>query len=238
MHPTRGLVPPTLAIPLAEQSGDIAEIGRWVLGQAWSDRSRWKYEGGDDITVSVNVSAHQLMAAGFADTVAAVLLRGEADPRLLTLEVTEGAFIRDAERAAIVLRTLREIGVTLALDDFGTGYSSLSQILNYPVDTIKVDRTFVSDLAPDTTSETLVTAVIDLAHQLGMTVVSEGVETIEQHNQLTQLGTDACQGFYFARPMPAHSIDTLLEKATAYDGIRLPLGRDARLPGLRGAAPG
>ena len=228
MHPARGLVPPTLAIPLAEQSGDIAEIGRWVLAQAWSDRSRWTYGHDDDIAVSVNVSAHQLMAPGFADTVASVLLRGEADPRLLTLEVTEDAFVRDAERAGIVLKTLREIGVTLALDDFGTGYSSLSKILNYPVDTIKVDRTFVSNLAPNTTSETLVTAVIDLAHQRGMTVVSEGVETVEQHNQLTQLGTDACQGFYFARPMPAHSINTLFETAHAEYGIRLPLARDAR----------
>jgi EAL domain-containing protein (putative c-di-GMP-specific phosphodiesterase class I) len=132
-------------------------------------------------------------------------------------------FIQDAERAVIVLKTLKDIGVTLALDDFGTGYSSLTQILSYPVDTIKVDRTYIADLAPDTTSETLVTAVVDLAHGLGMTVVSEGVETLDQYNELARLGADECQGFYFARPMPAHSINTLLNSGSAHDGTRLPI---------------
>jgi diguanylate cyclase (GGDEF)-like protein len=223
MHPSRGLVPPSLVIPLAEQSGQIAEIGQWVLGRAWSDRCGWESKRGDDVAVSVNVSAHQLMAAGFADMVATVLLSGVSDPGLLTLEVTESIFIRDPERAIVVLTTLKEIGVTLALDDFGTGYSSLSQMLSYPVDTIKVDRTFVADLAPATASETLVTAVIDLAHGLGMTVVSEGVETLDQYEALTRLGTDACQGFYFARPMRADSINTLLEGGTAGQGTRLPV---------------
>jgi diguanylate cyclase (GGDEF)-like protein len=223
MHPSRGLIPPMLVIPLAEQSGQIVEIGRWVLSQAWADRRTWEGGREDGIAVSVNVSAHQFMAAGFVDMVAAVLLSGVADPRLLTLEVTEGVFIQDAERAVIVLKTLKDIGVTLALDDFGTGYSSLTQILSYPVDTIKVDRTYIADLAPDTTSETLVTAVVDLAHGLGMTVVSEGVETLDQYNELARLGADECQGFYFARPMPAHSINTLLNSGSAHDGTRLPI---------------
>jgi diguanylate cyclase (GGDEF)-like protein len=222
IHPTRGLVPPSRVIPLAEQSGHIIEIGRWVLGQAWSDLRTWEGARDKRVAVSVNISAHQFMAAGFADMVAAVLLSGETDPRLLTLEVTESVFIRDAERAIVVLKTLKSLGVTLALDDFGTGYSSLSQILSYPVDTVKVDRTFVANLAPDTTSETLVTAVVDLAHKLGMTVVSEGVETVDQYNQLSRLGTDACQGFYFARPMPADHINTLLQ-GTGGRGTRLPI---------------
>jgi diguanylate cyclase (GGDEF)-like protein len=221
-HPTRGLVPPTLVIPIAEESGAILEIGQWVLKQAWEDRHRWDNERTRDVGVSVNVSAHQFMAAGFADMVAGVLLNGSSDPHLLTLEVTESVFIRDTERAIVVLNALKGIGVTLALDDFGTGYCSLSQILDYPVDTVKIDRKFVADLAANTTSETIVTAVIHLAHGLGMTVVSEGVETIDQHNELTALGTDACQGFYFARPMSTADIATLLENGFALGGARLP----------------
>jgi EAL domain-containing protein (putative c-di-GMP-specific phosphodiesterase class I) len=222
-HPTRGLVPPTLVIPIAEESGAILDIGQWVLTQAWADRHRWESKRNHDVGVSVNVSAHQFMAAGFADMVASVLLNGSSDPRLLTLEVTESVFVRDTERAIVVLNTLKGLGVTLALDDFGTGYCSLSQILDYPVDTIKIDRKFVSDLAANTTSETIVTAVIDLAHRLGMTVVSEGVETIDQHNELAALGTDACQGFYFARPMTTANISTLLKSGPARGGTRLPL---------------
>lgn len=222
-HPTRGLVPPTLVIPIAEESGAILDIGQWVLTQAWADRHRWKSKRTHDVGVSVNVSAHQFMAAGFADMVASVLLNGSSDPHLLTLEVTESVFIRDTERAIVVLNTLKGLGVTLALDDFGTGYCSLSQILDYPVDTIKIDRKFVADLAANTTSETIVTAVIDLAHRLGMTVVSEGVETIDQHNELAALGTDACQGFYFARPMASANISTLLNSGPARGGMRLPV---------------
>jgi diguanylate cyclase (GGDEF)-like protein len=222
-HPGRGLVAPMLVIPLAEQSGQIVEIGRWVLARAWADRLNWAEHHDGTVGVSVNVSAHQFMAPGFSDMVAAILLSGVTDPRLLTLEVTEGVFVRDADRAIVVLKTLKDMGVTLALDDFGTGYSSLSQLLNYPVDTIKVDRTFVADLAPDTATETLVAAVIDLAHGLNMTVVSEGVETIDQHNDLTRLGTDACQGFYFARPMPADAIQALLQSGSGGDGTRLPI---------------
>jgi diguanylate cyclase (GGDEF)-like protein len=222
-HPTRGLVPPTLVIPIAEESGAILDIGEWVLKQAWEDRHRWESRRTHDVGVSVNVSAHQFMAAGFADMVASVLLNGSSDPRLLTLEVTESVFIRDTGRAIVVLNALKGIGVTLALDDFGTGYCSLSQILDFSVDTIKIDRKFVADLAAHTTSKTIVTAVIDLAHSLGMTVVSEGVETIDQHNELTALGTDACQGFYFARPMPTADIATLLKSGPVRGGTRLPV---------------
>jgi diguanylate cyclase (GGDEF)-like protein len=222
-HPSRGLVSPALLIPLAEQSGQIVEIGQWVLKQAWTDRHQWGSEGVQDLAVSVNVSADQLMAAGFADMVATVLLAASTDPRLLTLEVTESVFVRDSERAAIVLKALKDIGVVLALDDFGTGYSSLNHLLKYPVDTIKVDRAFVTNLGRDAASNTIVTAVIKLAHGLGMTVVSEGVETIEQHHELTQLGCDSCQGFYFARPMPAASLEALIQDCVGNGNkLRLP----------------
>ena len=209
-------------IPVAEQCGEIGEIGRWTLGQAWSDQHSWRGERSGDLAVSVNISAHQLLAAGFADMVATVLLSGSSDPRLLTLEVTESVLVQDRERAAVVLGALKGIGVTLALDDFGTGSASLRQIMDYPIDTIKVDRAFVANLGPDPASEMIVTSVVQLAHGLGKTVVSEGVETAEQHQALTRLGTDACQGFYFARPMPASAIDALIRHGRAHSDTRLP----------------
>jgi diguanylate cyclase (GGDEF)-like protein len=222
--PSRGLVQPTVLIPLAEQSGQIIDIGRWVLEQAWSDRHGWPPDQAENLAVSVNVSAHQLMSAGFADTVAAVLDSAAAAPGLLTLEVTESIFVRDGERALFVLNDLKDIGVKIALDDFGTGYSSLGYLRRFPVDSVKVDREFVANLGHDPASHTIVTAVIQLAHGLGMTVVSEGVETAEQHRELTALGCDSCQGYYFARPMPASSLDRL---------IRRPAGeRKFGLPGL------
>jgi diguanylate cyclase (GGDEF)-like protein len=209
-HPTRGVVPPAVLIPLAEQSGLIIEIGRWVLEQAWSDRHRWQPHQADDLGMSVNVSAHLLMAAGFADTVEAVLASTSTDPRLLTLEVTESVFLRDGKRALFVLNDLKDIGVKLALDDFGTGYSSFGYLMRFPVNIVKVDRTFVAELGRDSASHTIVAAFIQLAHDLGMTVVSEGVESTEQHLELVRLGCDSCQGFYFARPMPAAGLNALI----------------------------
>lgn len=130
-HPSRGWVPPTVLIPLAEQSGLSTEIGRWVLERAWSDRQAWHSHHGDDVVVSVNVSAHQLTSAGFTEIVAAVLDGAVADPSLLTLEMTESVFFRDDERALVVLNDLRDMGVKLALDDFGTRYSSLNWLTRF-----------------------------------------------------------------------------------------------------------
>ena len=145
-HPARGPVAPTVFIPFAEQSGQIIELGRWVLEQACADRHHWQEHSPTQIAMSVNVSAHQFMSAGFAQTVQKVLASTETDPALLTLEVTERVFVRDEERALVVLKELKEIGVKLALDDFGTGYSSLGYLNTLPIDTIKVDQTFIAKL--------------------------------------------------------------------------------------------
>ncbi len=227
-HPGRGAIPPAVLVPLAERSGEIIDIGKWVLEQAWSDRRRWQRDNADDLSVAVNVSAHQLMSAGFADTVAAVLDSASTRPGLLTLEVTESVFVRDGERALFVLNDLKDIGVKLALDDFGTGYSSLGYLRRFPVDTVKVDREFVAHLGEDPASHTIVTAVIALAHGLGMTVVSEGVETAAQHQELTALGCDSCQGFYFAAPMTASSLDTLIQRQTEGGQWRPEAARSSR----------
>jgi diguanylate cyclase (GGDEF)-like protein len=224
-HPSRGAVAPAVFIPFAEQSGQIVEVGRWVLEQACCDRHHWPQHSAAEIAMSVNVSAHQFMSAGFAATVAAVLARTATDPALVTLEVTESVFVRDEERALVVLDELKTIGVTLALDDFGTGYSSLGYLNTLPIDTIKVDQTFIAKLSPSPASQAIVTAIIQLAHSIGMTVICEGVETAEQHQEVTQLGSDGCQGFYFARPMLASSVAALVHSRP--DGIVLCLPASA-----------
>jgi EAL domain-containing protein (putative c-di-GMP-specific phosphodiesterase class I) len=224
-HPSRGLVSPTTLVPLAEQSGLIVEIGLWVLEQACPDRSRWQCPGQTDyLAMSVNVSAHQLMSPDFVATVAAVLADSHTDPKLVTLEVTESIFVQDSERALVVLSDLKHLGVRLALDDFGTGYSSLSYLNRFPIDIIKIDQSFVADLEHHPSSHAIICAVIELAHILGMQVVAEGVETAEQHRRLEGLGCDYCQGFYFARPMSADDLDTLMEHC--------PAGQDLHLPAL------
>ena len=208
-HPTEGLIPPTKLIPLAEQTGAIAPIGRWILEQALADRSRWLAGSREvDPVMAVNVSAHQLTAPGFVGMVATALAATPA--RQLTLEITESVFIRNAEQALESLNQLRDIGVLIALDDFGTGYSSLSYLSRFPMDIIKIDRSFVAGLASNPVDTAIVRAVVQLAHDLKMTVVAEGIETGRQHQLVTDLGCDFCQGFYFARPMPARQVDTLL----------------------------
>lgn len=210
-HPTRGLVPPSLFIPHAERSGLIIPIGRWVLRQACIDRAQLQRARPDrELSVSVNVSVLQLMSAEFVAGVAEVLAETHTDPRLVMLEVTESVFIQDSERALVVLTELKELGVILALDDFGTGFSSLSLLKRFPVDIVKIDKSFVADLQQSQESDAIVRAIVDLAHGLGMTVVAEGVETAAQHSKLTSFGCDYCQGYYFARPMPADEFDRML----------------------------
>jgi diguanylate cyclase (GGDEF)-like protein len=212
-HPSRGLVMPTVLVPVAERSGLITEIGRWVLERACPDQHRWRGRFQTDaLTISVNVSAHQLMSPDYAASVAAVLSSSGTDPASVTLEVTESVFVQDSERALVVLNELKRLGVTLALDDFGTGYSSLNYLRHFPIDIVKIDQGFIADLHKDPANHAIVVAVVSLAHMLGMTVVAEGVETIEQHLELASLGCDWCQGYYFARPMAAEGVDAILQR--------------------------
>ena len=223
-HPSHGAVVPTTFIPMAEQSGLITEIGRWVLDRACRDGLRWrKPDETDHLTISVNVSAHQLMAPDFIATVETVLAGADTDPELVTLEMTETVFVHDTERALIVLTDLKDLGVTLALDDFGTGYSSLTYLKRFPVDIVKIDRSFVADLEQDEASHSIVSAIVELAHLLGMTVVAEGVETAQQHLLLDDLGCDCCQGYYFARPMPAGDLQVLMQDPDAGEPLHLPV---------------
>jgi diguanylate cyclase (GGDEF)-like protein len=213
-HPIRGIVSPDILVPLAEQSGLIVEIGRWVLMQACLDLHHWqrhdRYRG---LEICVNISSPQLMAPDFAATVASVLTETDTDPNMLTLEITESVFIQDSDRALIVLNDLRCLGLKLALDDFGTGYSSLSYLKQFPVNIVKIDRAFIADLGQEPTSRLIVSAIVRLAHSLHMTVVAEGIESESQFDEVVALECDSYQGYFFSRPKSVDALDTLMAMA-------------------------
>ena len=206
-HPSQGLVPPCRFIPVAEESGLIIPIGAWVLEEACHQLRDWQREGrtGPRGMVEVNISARQIDDPHIVRTVEGILSRTGLPPRHLTLEITETALMADAASALLVLRALKDIGVLLAIDDFGTGYSSLSYLQRFPLDILKVDSNFVEDLGAGAggEGEEIVSAVINLAHALGLKVVAEGVETEQQLDALRSLGCDFAQGFLFSRPLPA-----------------------------------
>ncbi len=204
-HPTRGLVAPGEFIPVAEATGLIVPIGDWVLRTACDQAAAWRRETPEHapLVVSVNLSARQLAEPGLVGTVASAIADSGIDPTMLELEITESTLMRDPTLATTILHALRALGVRLSIDDFGIGHSSLGYLKTLPVDSIKVDRSFTANVAVDHHDQAIVGAVVGLGHALGLTVVGEGVETVEQLDCLVELGCDVGQGFYFARPQPA-----------------------------------
>lgn len=204
-HPERGLVAPYRFIPVAEQSGMIIPIGAWVLAEACQQIRSWQRheQTGPRNALEVNLSARQIDDPRLVGTVEGILARTGLPPELLTLEITESSLMVDAVVAVKVLRALKDLGVMLAIDDFGTGYSSLSYLQRFPIDVLKIDRSFVSALGRATQSETIVAAIINLAHGLGLQVVAEGVETEQQLEVLRSMECDLAQGFLFSKPMAA-----------------------------------
>src|SRR4051812_21515667 len=202
-HPERGLVPPGDFVPLAEDTGLIVPIGAWVLREAARQAVAWSVAAGRPIGMAVNLSPRQLADDDVVATVADVLTETGLPPAQLTLEVTESVLVQDVDRVVDRLRKLRTLGVRIAIDDFGTGYSSLSYLRRLPADTIKIDRSFVIDLAQDGASRTLVSSIIELARSLQLDVVAEGVEDAAQRSVLESLQCSHAQGFLFARPQPA-----------------------------------
>ena len=201
MHPHRGIVAPDHFIPLAEETGLIDEIGSWVLREACAESMRWAAtSGGEPPFVSVNVSARQLSGSTLLTVVAETLADTGLPPGRLWLEITESALFHDADSTGLALHALRSSGVKLAVDDFGTGYTSLGNLKRFPVDVIKIDRSFVSELGRSTQDAAIVTAIVTLAHDLGLVVTAEGVETEDQKRILCELGCDYLQGFHLGRP--------------------------------------
>jgi diguanylate cyclase (GGDEF)-like protein len=212
-HPEQGLLAPCRFIPVAEESGLIIPIGAWVLEEACHQLSDWRDRSTGESRASsmeVNLSARQIDDPHIVDTVEAILARTGLPAEHLTLEITESALMKDAASALRVLKTLKELGVLLAIDDFGTGYSSLSYLQRFPLDILKVDRSFVEQLGVSVESEEIVSAVIRLAHALGLEVVAEGVETAEQLAALQSFDCDLAQGYLFSRPLPATEISASL----------------------------
>lgn len=214
-HPERGLIPPIDFIPLAEESGLILPIGDWGLGEVCRQIQEWCLinPGHQSLRVCVNLSARQFSRAGLADHVEALLRRSGLSSRQLGLEMTESSLIPDMHTALEVLGSLRRLGVTLLMDDFGTGYSSLSYLHSFPIDVLKIDRSFVGRMTEGEQAMQIVRTIVELARVLGMDVVAEGIETVEQYRLLRKLGCRYGQGYLFAKPMPAAETTELLRHA-------------------------
>jgi diguanylate cyclase (GGDEF)-like protein len=215
-HPTRGLIPPLSFIPIAEETGLIVPIGKWVIETACRQARRWADElPGTPLVMSVNLSPRQFAQPTLVDDVRATLEATGLPAGCLELEITESVLLDEGEASAVALRALRDLGVKLVLDDFGTGYSSLSYLRRLPLDTIKIDRSFVDGIDDDDSNLPIVQAIIALAHGLGIEVVAEGIETIGQLDRLRGLLCDRGQGYYFARPQPPALLGELLAGGVA-----------------------
>ena len=208
-RPGHGLVSPAEFIPVAEETGLITGIGDWALAEACRQVVAWGSLGAT-LAVAVNVSAHQFFGAGFLERITALLAMHDLPPSMIEIELTESAVMSDPERTAQQLLRLRQMGMTVAVDDFGTGYSSLSYLKRFPVDTLKIDKSFIDGLGKDSESTAIVTAVVSLAKSLGMKVTAEGIETYDQMEHLQQLNCDHGQGYYFSRGLDAEAMEALM----------------------------
>lgn len=209
-HPKLGLIAPDDFIPLAEESGIIGEIGEWVLQEACRQCAKWHNDGQEDLRLSVNVSGQQLKHGNLIEVIDRVIADTGIDPGKLELELTESTIMQNVEQTIEQLTELKQRGVVLSLDDFGTGYSSLSYLSRFPLDTLKVDRSFIHNLGVGKLDATLITTIVAMAKILGLKVVAVGVETESQKGFMTELDCDAGQGFLFAKPMPAEELEKLL----------------------------
>ncbi|WP_149193303.1 putative bifunctional diguanylate cyclase/phosphodiesterase [Luteimonas suaedae] len=205
-HPRHGVLGPDKFIPLAEKTGMIGELGAWVLDEACRQMREWRHNGTFEGSVAVNVSAIELALPGFVRTVCTALDRHGVDPEQLVLEITESSAMRNPELTLLTLRRLTALGVCVALDDFGMGHSSLSHLKRFPIGELKVDRSFVCDIERNAEDAAIVAAIITLAKAMGLKVIAEGVETVEQQAALAELGCDAVQGYLIGRPMAPEEV--------------------------------
>jgi diguanylate cyclase (GGDEF)-like protein/PAS domain S-box-containing protein len=212
-HPTRGLLPPSEFITMAEESGLVRPLGAWVLGETLRQADSWRREGrrGAGLEFAVNLSARQLSDPELVTMVEGALRLRNIEPSQLLLEITETALMADPHGALESLRALKKLGVGLAVDDFGTGYSSLTYLKKFPIDELKIDRSFISGLGSDSGDSAIVGSCISLAHAVGIRAVAEGVESYRQVQTLKAMGCDLAQGYHFARPLPAPALKEWLD---------------------------
>lgn len=228
-HPEMGLVPPARFIPLAEETGLIVPIGEWVLRTACAQNKAWQDAGLPPLRMAVNLSARQFRQENLIQMVADALAETGLDPRWLELELTESLLMERAEQSVSILRSLADMGIDIAVDDFGTGYSSLGYLKRFPITNLKIDQSFIRDIASDPDDAILVRTIITMAHGLGMKTVGEGVESLEQIDFLYRHGCEEVQGYYFSRPLTADGCEELLREERFLDLRAL---RDG-LPGQR-----
>jgi diguanylate cyclase (GGDEF)-like protein len=233
-HPELGLLSPVQFIPLAEESGLIVPIGRWVLKQACAQNMAWQRQGLRPLSMAVNLSPRQFADESLLHHIDDALDSCGMSPMLLQLEVTESMVMQNVSRAVRTLEAIRSRGIRLAIDDFGTGYSSMSLMKQFPIDTIKIDRSFVRNLADDGEDQAIAQAIINMGKALGMTIVAEGVETVEQEAFLRSHACDETQGFLFSRPVPAEELPNLLQQPSAASPPLQPVSRpgSAKAKGL------
>ncbi|MBV8716072.1 MAG: EAL domain-containing protein, partial [Chloroflexi bacterium] len=212
VHPQRGLIPPDAFIPLAEQSGVIHDRTDYVLRKAFHQCRLWT-DVGIDLTMSINLSMRNLHDPELPSTIAGLLRSEGLEPNRINLEITESTIMANPERALAVLRDLRALGLRMAIDDFGTGYSSMAYLKGLSVDALKIDKSFVRNLATDPSDRAIVRSAVELAHNLGLQVVAEGVEDTVSYQQLSKLGCDLAQGYYMGKPMPVAELERWLGSA-------------------------
>lgn len=208
-HPQRGLVAPGEFIPLAEETGLIVPIGEWVLRAACEQNRKWQQQGYGPLRVSVNLSPRQF-TAGLVGLVARVLQETGLPAQLLELEITEGMVMQNPDQAVRLLNELHDMGIALSIDDFGTGYSSLAYLKRFPIDSLKIDRSFITELPMDSDNAAIIRAIIQMAHGLEIHVVGEGVETAEQAGFLSDQACDRVQGFHYSKPLPHFEFESLI----------------------------
>ena len=243
-HPTLGRLPPVKFIPLAEETGLIVALGELMLRNACRDIRILQREIALDMHVAVNISARQFDEPEFVESVIDIINRSGIDPKQLELEITESMLMRDTECAIDILARIKAIGVSIAIDDFGTGYSSLSHLKRFPIDTLKIDQSFVRELPQDSDAEAIVTAISSLAHALNLKVIAEGVETPGQLDALLSVECDYFQGYFFGRPAPLKEILATFRDLAIYkkpENRHLPYGENSRSserqsPGTKGNA--
>jgi EAL domain-containing protein (putative c-di-GMP-specific phosphodiesterase class I) len=219
-HPKRGMLFPTTFLPIAEECGLIVSIGQWALLEACRQTRSWSDSGTGIVPIAVNVSAAEFRAKDFLSGVRAVLIATGVEPINLELELTESVLMEDAESAIVTLAALQAMGVQLAIDDFGTGYSSFTYLRRFPVNTLKIDLSFVQDIGPDPDAVTIVSGMIGIGKSLNKRVIAEGIETRSQLDYLQRHGSDEGQGYYFSRPVGAEQAGNLFK--TGLPDITLP----------------
>ncbi len=214
-HPELGLLSPDQFIPLAEETGLIVPLSKWVLREACKQVCEWQRQNLPPLSVAVNLSARQFVDDHLLEDTALALRELGMDPTLLELEITESMMMHNPERTIQILQALKAMGIRIAIDDFGIGYSSLSHLRQFPIDIIKIDRSFIQDVPGDPADEAITEAIIAMGKSLKITVVAEGVETIEQLQFLSERSCEEIQGYFFSKPLPAADFTKLLWKNLA-----------------------